>query len=326
MFQASKRFHVFAIGALSVVLTACAPSGKSGWEDNTEGRLQVAATFSILGDLAEQVGGDRVMVRTLVPVESDPHSFDASPAESRTLAGADLLVEIGHDFEPWLDRLYRACRSTAYRVVLTEGLALVPADRGHAAGHAGNDCRRAEKDPHAWHDVRKTMKMVDALRRAFSEADPENTGVYEANAERYLAELAELDAWIVTRTGELRVEERKLFTHHDVFEYFARRYGFDVVGTALTATTTAVFDPSASQVGSQIRTIRAVGLHVVFPEVGSSSQLISRIAGDAGARIGPPLYTDSLSREGGEASSYIAMMRYNVETLVDHLSAGFDEL
>lgn len=320
-----NRISLFATAVTAFFWAACAPAGDTGWEGNTEGRLQVVATFSIIEDLAGRVGGDRIALRTLVPRGSDPHTFEATPSDSRILFDAELILEIGRDFEPWMNRLHRSSRSRAKRVAVTEGLDLLPVDR-HRAGHAGHGHGDSlERDPHVWHDVTRTMKIVEVLRDAFAELDPENAEVYAANADRYLDELAGLDAWIRTETARLAPTERQLFTNHDVFRYLAESYGFEIVGTALSSVTTEVFDPAASQIGRRIDDLRATGVRVVFPEIGGNTRLIAQIAREAGARVGPPLYADSLSPEDGEASTYIEMMRYNVSTLVGQLASEATE-
>lgn len=319
MYLQCNRFLAFLIVLSVGVLTACGPESNTRWEENRDDRVQVATSFSILEDLARQVGGEHVVVRSLVPRESDPHTFDANPRDGRTLSGADLVVEIGAGFEPWIDRLHASSRSRAHRLALTGvvDLMTVACERPRHFGHG--QCGTGEKDPHVWLDVRKTMKMVEALRAALVEVDPDGAAYFEANASRYLADLEELDTWIESRVAAIPAPRRRLFTHHDVFRYFASRYEFDVVGTALTAATTDVFDPAASDVGHQIETLRAAGVPAVFPEKGSNARLLTRIAAEASVRVGPSLYTDYLSHKGGEASTYIDMMRYNVETLVTHL-------
>ncbi len=319
MFKQRNSILIFPIALVAVAMAACGPDGAVQWEENDENRLQVATSFSILEDMVQQVGGDRVIVRSLVPRESDPHTFDANPSDGRTLSGANLVVEIGEDFEPWLDRLFAASRSQAQRLTLTGAVDLiaVECERPRHLGHSR--CGAGENDPHIWLDVRNAMTVAEALREVFSELDPENAAYYEANTSRYLDELEELDRWIEARVALIPEPRRRLFTHHDVFRYFARRYDFDVVGTALTSATTDVFDPAASDVGHQIETLRGSGVPAVFPEKGSDVRLLTRIAGEAGVRVGPSLYTDYLSHEGGEAATYIDMMRYNVDSLVTHL-------
>lgn len=274
-------------------------------------RLKVVASFSILGDLVRQVGGERVDLRVLVGPESDAHTFDPSPADTAAVAEAALVFENGLGFEPWFDRLYAASRSSAKRVVVTAGLAgLIRTDKD----------ARGEVDPHVWHDVQHAMHMVRVIRDALVQADPANAAAYSANAERYLAELQELDAWIVARVATLPPERRKLVTTHDTFAYFARRYGFVIVGTALGSVSTEAADPSAAQVAALVQEIKAAGVPAIFAENVSNPRLMERIASVAGVQLAPGLYTDALGRPGSPGDSYVKMIRSNVERIVVALS------
>lgn len=303
--------------AVPAVFPAVQPSARPQPASTPAGRrLTVVATFSVLGDLVRQVGGERVAVRVLVGPESDVHTFDPSPADTAALAEAALVFENGLGFEPWLDRLYAASRSAARRVVVTEGLAgLIRSDAGHADEHRE---KRAESgvDPHVWHDVQNAMHMVGVIRDALVQADPANAATYRAHAERYLAELQALDAWIVAQVATVPPERRKLVTAHDTFAYFARRYGFTIIGTVLGAVTTEVADPSAAQVAALVRTIRAAGVPAIFAENVSNPRLMERIAREAGVEVVPGLYTDALGKPGSPGDTYVSMLRTNVERIV----------
>jgi ABC-type Zn uptake system ZnuABC Zn-binding protein ZnuA len=284
-------------------------------------KLKVVATFSVLGDLVRAVGGERIDLRVLVGPESDAHTFDPSPADTIALAEAALVVENGLGFEPWLDRLYAASRSPAKRVVATAGLT----DLIHTKGHDDHGDRPGQEahddvDPHVWHDVRQGGHMVGVIRDALVQADPANAATYRANAERYLAELQALDAWIVERVATLPAARRKLVTAHDTFAYFARRYGFTIVGTALGAATTEVADPSAAQIAALVREIKAAGVPAIFAENVRNPRLMERIASEAGVQLVTGLYTDALGRPGSPGDSYVKMLRSNVERIVAALS------
>jgi ABC-type Zn uptake system ZnuABC Zn-binding protein ZnuA len=232
------------------------------------------------------------------------------------LARAAVLIENGLGFEPWLDDLYTASGSQAVRVVATAGIAT----RNTGEVSADERARRSsEVDPHVWHDVGNVLIMVNTIANGLAGADPAHAAVYRQNAERYLTELKELDAFVQLQVGRLPPERRKLVTSHDTFGYFAARYGFEIVGTALGASSTEVADPSAAQVAELVTRIKAAGVPAIFAENVSNPGLIDTIAREAGVAIGPPLYTDALGESGSPASTYIDMMRYNVTTIVTAL-------
>ncbi|MBI4506970.1 MAG: zinc ABC transporter substrate-binding protein [Chloroflexi bacterium] len=272
-------------------------------------KLKVVATFSVLGDLVKQVGGDRVDLAVIVGPEGDAHTFEPSPADVASLAGAALIFENGLEFEPWLEKIYPSSQSKTTRVIVTEGLSAPIRVEEHG-----------EYDPHVWHDVQNAMHMVRVIRDALVAADAANAATYRANAEKYLAELQQLDSWIAERVKALPEGRRKLVTAHDTFEYFARRYGFAIVGTALGSVSTEVADPAAAKIAALINEIKAAGVPAIFAENVSNPRLMQRIASEAGVTLVTDLYTDALGKPGTPGDTYAKMLRSNVEKIVSALS------
>jgi zinc/manganese transport system substrate-binding protein len=301
------RFLI-ALALAGVVL--CAGVGARPVE--AQARLPVIATFSVLGDIVQNVGGDRIELRTLVGPNGDTHSFEATPADARALAGAAVVFEIGLNFETWLPNLYRASRSQAHRVVVSEGMSLLRSDE---SGH-----RHGEWDPHVWHDVSKAIEITEAVRAGLSAADPANAGVYGANAAAYAASLRGLDAWILEYvSGYTTPERRTLVTVHNSFNYFGARYGFTMLATALGSISTEA-EPSARQIAMVVEQIRYHGVRAIFPENIGRQRLMQQIAGESGARLAPPLYSDALGPPGSPGATYYGMIVANVSTIVQALN------
>ncbi len=300
-----KRFsRLLWLLTLALLLAACQPAPAP----SSDAGLRVVATFSILGDWVSNVAGEEVQLRTLVGPDGDAHTFEPTPADAAALAESDLIIENGLQFEPWLNDLYQSSGSTATRMAAAAGLDPLPAGEG-------------EFDPHVWHDVTLAMRMVEAIRDALVQADPQNAELYRANAESYLAELRSLDQWVQEQVQTLPPERRKLVTSHDTFQYFAGRYGFTILGAALGVTTETA-DPSASEIASLVEEIRAAGVPAVFVENVSNPGLMERIASEAGVAVGPPLYTDALGPPGSQGESYVRLIEYNVTSIVEALTAG----
>ena len=292
------------IGLIAALLAA----GCSGNGGSATGQLRVVATHSILGDLVQNVGGNQIELRTLVGPGADAHEFEPSPADGVALAEAVLIFENGLEFETWLDDLYAASGSKATRVVVTEGIEpLAAAEDDHSA-----------LDPHVWHDVTNVMRMVERIRDSLVQADPARADTYTANAVAYLAQLRELDAWIVDQVDTLPVNRRKLVTSHDTFGYFAQRYGFEILGTVL-GVSTEVADPSAGDIAELVEDIKAAGVPAIFAENVSNPKLMEQIANEAGVQLAPALYTDALGEPGSAGDTYLKMIRYNVTTIVTAL-------
>ena len=267
--------------------------------------LRVVATFSVLGDLVKNVGGDRVEVTVLVGPDGDAHTFEPTPKESIALAQAQVVFENGLHFEHWLDALYIASGSRASRVVTTDGIEPIT---------LGN-----EEDPHAWHDVSNAMLMAERVRDGLIAADPANAAYYKGSAEKYLDELARLDQWIIDTLKDISDDNRKLVTSHDTFGYFAKRYGFTLIGAALESATTEAADPSAAQIAGIVEKIKSAGVKVVFTENTRNPKLIESVAAEAGVKVAPHLYTDALGPVGSNGETYIKMMRYNAKVLAESL-------
>jgi ABC-type Zn uptake system ZnuABC Zn-binding protein ZnuA len=313
----------------------------------------VVATFSILGDLVGRVGGDAIELRTIVAAGTDAHTFEPTPDDAIALGEADLVFANGLGFEPWLDELAQGADDPLPIVVVTEGIEAREAGDEHAAGeHAGkstlegdgqaeggepaadegehedgkehvaeeNDHDYGAADPHAWHDVRNAIAMTEAIGDGLVAADPTDAATYEANAAAFLAELEALDAWVVEQVATLPEERRKLVTSHDTFGYFADRYGFEVVGTALDSNTTEGGGPAAREIAELVGRIEAAGVPAIFGENVQNPEVMEAVAEEAGVSLAPTLYTDALGSAGEEADTYEAMIRHNVETIVAALA------
>lgn len=311
---------------LALLVAACLMLVPSPTASHAQaGTLQVVATFSVLGDLTRIVGGDRIALRTLVGPDGDVHTFEPSPADGAALARAAVVVENGYELEPWLDRLYVAAGARGTRVVVNEGLDPLTAEEGaheHGDMHDEDehgDAHAEEADPHAWHDVQRTIHMVGLIRDALVQADPTGASTYQANAAAYLAQLRQLDGWIIEQINTVPPERRKLVTSHDTFQYFAKRYELVVVGTAIQSVSTEAGDPSAGELAELVDQIKAAGVPVIFAENVSNPALMERVAEAAGVRLGPELYTDALGALGTPGDTYVGMMRSNVTSIVTAL-------
>jgi ABC-type Zn uptake system ZnuABC Zn-binding protein ZnuA len=282
-------------------------------------KLPVVVTFSILSDFVQQVGGNFVEVTTLVGPGGDAHTFEPTPEDGKALVNAKVIVENGLEFETWLEDLYTASGSTATRIVASQGIETIAAEEHAGEEHAGEEHGHGEFDPHVWHDVNNAIAMVETIRAGLSAADPTNAAIYQANADRYTAELQALNTEIEQQIAALPAERRKLVTTHDTFGYFAKRYGFEVVGTALASISTESGDPSAAELADLITQIKTVGVPAIFAENVSNSNIMETVAREAGVELAPTLYTDALGESGSEGENYIAMMRYNVTTIVTAL-------
>ncbi len=294
--------------------------------------LPVVATFSILGEVVHIVGGDTVALTTLVGPDGDAHTFEPSPRDGIALTEATLIFEIGLDFETWLDDLYDASQSQAQRIVVSDGLELLqaepsadhveePSDRVSASSAADAHRDHGGYDPHVWHDVHNLMHITHRVRAALIQAAPAHAELYRRNAKRYIQALRDLDQWMVARIDALPPARRKLVTSHDTFGYFAKRYGFTIIGAALPSLSKEHAEPSAGELAALVNRIKAENVPAIFAETMHSSRTIQQLAREAQVKLPPPLYTDALGPTGSAGETYIQMMRHNVDIIVNALQA-----
>ncbi|MFM8593575.1 MAG: metal ABC transporter substrate-binding protein [Chloroflexota bacterium] len=276
--------------------------------------LQLVATTSVVGDLVAAVAGDLADVTTIVGAGVDAHTFSASAQDAIAIDDADLLFQIGLGFEPWLDELLEGDDHAVPIITLTDDLPLRSLTEDGASHVSDDGHGHGDHDPHVWHDVQNAILMTEAIRDALVAADPANAEAYTANADAAIAELEILDAWVVEQVATLPPERRKLVTAHDTFGYFADRYGFEIVGTAL-GITTEQGEPSAAEIVALVDEIRAAGVPAIFVENVQNPALMESIAAEAGVAIAPPLYSDALGAPGTPGEHYDGMMRSNVETI-----------
>ncbi|RAI57545.1 metal ABC transporter solute-binding protein, Zn/Mn family [Roseicella frigidaeris] len=270
-----------------------------------EARPRIVASFSILGDMARQLGGGDLPLQVLAGPGTDPHLFQPRPSEAEAIRGAGLVIRNGLGFEPWLDRLLAATRHAGPLVTAAEGIApLRAAPTGHAAGHGAE-----APDPHAWQDARLAGAYARTIAAGLRQADPARAAAIGAAEADYLARLAGLDAWVRETLGAIPAARRVILTSHAAFGYFAAAYGVRVLAPQGLSPEA---QPSAAQVAALIRQVRAEGIAAVFLEGQGSQAVMERLAADAGVRPRGRLYADSLSPPDGPAPTYEAMMRHNV--------------
>lgn len=285
-------------------------------------RPLVVASFSILGDMVGQIAGAAVRLRTIAGANVDAHTFQPRPSDAEALRGAALVVRNGLGFDGWLDRMLRSANHRGTVATATEGISprQMPAHtHGHAHGHAHGGAQRQGggprmvPDPHCWQDAQLGIRYVRTIAAALAAAVPAEAAAFTANAERYAARLAEIDAWIKAQIGAVPEARRKVITSHDAFGYFGEAYGVRFLSPQGVSTEA---EPSAQQVAALIRQIRAEGITAVFMENMGNPTTLQRLAREAGVTVRGRLYADALSAADGPAPSYEAMFRHNVGLLV----------
>jgi zinc/manganese transport system substrate-binding protein len=265
-------------------------------------RLNVVASFSILGDFVRAIGGDRINLTTLVGPDSDVHVYTPAPGDAKRIAEAKLVIVNGLGLEGWLPRLVQS--SGAKAQVITASTGIAPLKLGSAA------------DPHAWQSVPNARIYVADITSALAAADPDDAEFFRAQAKAYLEKLEALDREVRESVAKIPAERRKVISTHDAFGYFAAEYGIQFIAPLGVSTET---EPSARDIATIIGQIKVQKIPAVFLENISDDRLIRRIAAETGAKVGGTLISDSLTAEKGPAPTYIDMVRHNIKALTSAL-------
>jgi len=276
------------------------------------GTLDVVAAESFLADIAQNVAGERFEVRSLVPLETDPHSFEPTPKDLGEVAAADLMVINGGGLEGPLLKLLENTGGGVTLVDASAGLQSRSPQPGEPA------LGSSETDPHFWLDPLLVKTYVANLRDAFTKADPAGAAVYDANAAAYMQRLDELSAWIKSKVAVIPAANRKLVMNHSSHGYFADEYGFSVVGTVIPGVGTGE-SPTAQQLGDLTSAIRASGAKAIFVEIAENPKLAQQIAAETGITVVDDLLDHSLTEPDGVAPTYIDMMRFDTRRIVEAL-------
>jgi ABC-type Zn uptake system ZnuABC Zn-binding protein ZnuA len=271
--------------------------------------LKVLAVETFLGDIAQNVAGDRVKVDTLIPVGLDPHSFEPTPQDIARIADSNVLIVNGFGLEEWLQPVLDNAGGTRLAIVATNGLPGRTPRPGEPVGTT---------DPHFWLDPTKVLTYVENIRFGLSQVDPNGAAIYARNSAAYEAKLKNLDQWVKTQVNQIPPEKRLLVTNHESFGYYADHYGFQIVGTIIPSVSPDA-SPSAQQLSQLIDQIKKTGAPAIFLETGSNPQLAQQIAQESKVKVITEFYTHSITAANGLAPTYLDMIRFDTTAIVTAL-------
>ncbi|MBI5953522.1 MAG: zinc ABC transporter substrate-binding protein [Chloroflexi bacterium] len=289
----------FAIATLFLAACGSAPSGG-------DGALNVLASTTFLADIAQNVAGDRVKVESLLPIGSDPHSYQVAPSDVAKISESKVLILNGLEYETFIKSLLENAGGNRLVIEATAGLN-PKEDAGSEHG----------VDPHMWLDPNLVVKYVENIRDGLIQADPEGTETYKANADAYIIQLKELDAWIVEQVNTVPAERRLLVTNHEAMGYFADRYGFEVAGSVIPSFSSNAA-PSAQEMAALVDEIKRLNVPAIFLDTADNDVLAKQIADETGVIIIADLHFESLT-DGAPAPTYIDMMKDNVSRITEAL-------
>ena len=288
---------------LLLILSAC-----GGPASPSEGAAPaVLASTTFLADIARNVAADRVEVESLLPFGSDPHSYEAVPADLVKISRSTVLIVNGLDYEQFLTPLLE--NAEGERLVITASNGLEPRSMEEEG--------KTVTDPHMWLSPDRVITYVESIRAGLTQADPAGAAIYQSNADAYVSQLKNLDEWIKEQVAQIPAERRLLVTNHESLGYFSDHYGFTIVGDVLQSVS-SVASPSAQQMAALIDQIKASNAPAIFLDASDNPTLAQQIAQETGLTVVTDLHLESLT-EGVPAGTYIDMMKHNVMQIVNAL-------
>jgi len=263
----------------------------------------ILTSTTLLADITRNVAGDRVTVASLLPIGTDPHSYQPTPRDVARVADSELLIVNGAGYEHFIETLLENAGNEKEVIEASAGIS----PREDANGI----------DPHMWLDPNNVIVYVENIREALTHYDPDGAAVYQSNADAYIAELKDLDTWIVKQVSQVPAEKRLLVTNHEALGYFAEQYDFTIAGTVIESFSSGA-SPSAAQMAGLIEQIRTSDAPAIFLDASDNASLAQQIADETGVRVVTDLHLESLT-DGPPAASYIDMMKHNVTLIVEAL-------
>ena len=276
-----------------------------GLSTQAHAKLEVVASFSILGDMVAQVAGAHANVTTIVGPDADAHLYAPTISDALTVEKADLIFVNGMGFETWSSKLIETSQTKATVIVATKGVTPLLVE--------------GEIDPHAWNSLRNGILYINNIEKALSDASPAHAASFQANADAYRAKLEALHQGAVRQISKLPKDGRVVVTAHDAFGYLGDAYGLTFLAPQGIDTEA---EPSARQVAKLIDFLKQQKAGALFVENIANGDLVAQISRETGIEIGGRIYSDALSVKGSPATSYLAMFEHNLSLITSKLAAS----
>jgi zinc/manganese transport system substrate-binding protein len=292
-----KRFVLLLMTALASAVTASA------------GPIRLSSFSTILTEIAEQVGGDRVAVTAHVKPGVDPHEFEPTPGDLKTVGESQLILLSAKHMEGYVGKLKESTGTKGALVEVGNGFASLKMK-------SEADPDKVIEDPHWWHSIPNMEKAVKIVRDELTKISPADKDYFADRAAKYLATLDALEKWVKLELAKLPRDKRQLVTSHDAFQYFAKENGFTIYPIEGIS---SADQPSSKKVADIITTIKKQGVKAIFPEKIENPKVLTEITRESGAKVGGELYADGLGAPDSDAATYVGMYKHNVSTIVNGL-------
>lgn len=290
------------------LLAACsnANEGEAG-----EDKLQIVATYSIIADMTENIVGDKAEVYSMVPIGTDPHMYDPLPADTGKVSSAELIFYNGLNLETgkgWFQDLMKVTNKNEVAFAVSDEVTpMYLTEKG----------KETQVDPHAWLDIQNSIKYVDVITKRVIEQDPDNKEYYLNNQTAYVKELNELDQYAKEEVNKIPQEQRILVTSEGAFKYFSKAYGFE---SAFIWEINTDSQGTPEQMKRIISIIEENQVPALFLETSVNPKTMETISNETGVPIHSKIFTDSLAKKGEDGDTYIKMIQWNIDKVIEGLS------
>ncbi|WP_405111249.1 metal ABC transporter substrate-binding protein [Paenibacillus sp. FSL K6-1217] len=303
-----KLFKILSASVLILLLAACSNTSKGGADD---GKLQIVATYSIIADMTRNITGEKAEVYSMVPIGTDPHMYDPLPADTGKVSSADLIFYNGLNLETgkgWFQDLLKVTKKEDAAFAVSEGVTpMYLTEKG----------KETQVDPHAWLDIQNAVKYVEVITSRVIERDPDNKQYYLDNQTAYVKELTELDQYAKDAVSKVPQEKRVLVTSEGAFKYFSKAYGFE---SAFIWEINTDSQGTPEQMNRIISIIKEKQIPALFLETSVNPKTMETISRETGVPVHSKIFTDSLAKEGEDGDTYLKMIKWNIDKVIEGLS------
>jgi len=299
--------------AMMIVFAGCNQGGSKDSIDNKDAKLQVVTTYSIIYDIVKNIGGDRVNIHSLAPVGSNPHEYDPLPADVGKTTDADVVFYNGLNLEAgnsWFDKLLGTAGKSG------EDAPVFQLSDGVEVKYLTTEGQESEADPHAWLDIRNGIIYANNAKEALIKVDPDHADTYEKNAKVYIGQLEQLHKNAVEQFNKIPEEHRFLVTSEGAFKYFSAAYNFQA---GYIWEINSENQGSPDQISQVVDLIRDKDIKVLFLETSIDARSMEMVSSETKVPIGGKVFTDSIGKPGEDGDSYLKMMEWNINTILEQL-------
>lgn len=308
-----NKLRMIVVILILSILIGCNSAGPNETAENTEGKLPVVTTYSIIYDIVKNIGGDRVTIHSLAPVGSNPHEYDPLPEDVEKTTDAAAVFYNGLNLEAgnsWFDKLLETTGKDG------EDAPVFQLSEGVEPKYLTTKGKEKETDPHAWLDIRNGILYAQNVKKALIKVDPEHTVTYEQNAAAYIAELEKLHKNATAEFNKIPKDKRFLITSEGAFKYFSAAYDFNA---GYIWEINSENQGSPDQISAVVDLIRDKDVKVLFLETSIDPRSMEMVSRETKVPIGGKVFTDSIGKPGEDGDSYVKMMEWNMSTILEQL-------